>query len=279
MTFPGINLVLIITNIIFSYQGLKNHAIFDRYNFEVDKILLNKEYRRLITSGFFHVSWMHLLFNMFSFYFFSSSVIAYLGEIKFLLIYFSSLLGGNLFTLFIHRNHGEYSAAGASGAISGIIFASIALFPSLGIGFFGLPFFIPAWLYGLLYMLFTLYGIRSRKDNIGHEAHLGGALIGMLFAIIMHPLVLADNYPTILIISVPALIFIYIVVTRPHLLLVDNFFFKKHQRFHSIEHKYNSEKVDLQKEIDRILEKIHQRGIGSLSNKERNALEKFAKKD
>src|SRR5664279_1898625 len=177
MTNTGIiTLILIIVNIAFSYKGFTNETFFEGYKFEVDRILINKDYKRLVTSGFLHVSWTHLILNMFSLYAFSGSIESDLGGLQFLLIYFVSLVGGNLLCLFIHRNHGDYSAVGASGAVSGIIFASIALYPGMGIGFFGLPFSIPGWLYGILYVLYSIYGIKSGKDNIGHEAHLGGAL-------------------------------------------------------------------------------------------------------
>ena len=178
MTDTGtIVILLIIANLIVSYRGFKSESFFDTYKFEVDKILLDKDYKRLVTSGFLHVNRTHLIFNMFSLYLFSGLVESTTGGLKFLIIYFVSLVGGNLFTLFIHRNHGDYNSAGASGAICGVIFASIALFPGMEVGFFGLPFAIPGWVYGVLYVLYSIYGIKSRKDNIGHEAHLGGALI------------------------------------------------------------------------------------------------------
>jgi len=273
-----ITILLIIANFAFSYKGFTNNAFFEGYKFEVDKILVNKDYKRLLTSGFLHVSWTHLIFNMITLYFFSPSVELYLGSVKFLIIYFASLLGGDLLSLFVHRHHADYSAVGASGAVCGIIFASIALFPGMGVGFFGLPFYIPGWLYGLVYVLFSIYGIRSKKDNIGHEAHLGGALIGMAVALVMVPEAFAENYITILIIAVPSIIFIYLIAAKPQILLVDNLFFKAHNDQYSIDHQYNQQKVMQQQEIDRILEKISKQGMKSLSSKEKARLEEYSKK-
>ncbi len=273
-----ITILLIVTNIIFSYKGFTNDAFFEGYKFEVDKILVHKDYKRLITSGFLHVGWTHLIFNMISLFFFSPSIELYLGGIKFLIIYFASLVGGDLLSLFIHRHHGDYSSVGASGAVCGIIFASIAIFPGMGVGFFGLPFSIPGWLYGLVYILFSIYGIRSKKDNIGHEAHLGGALIGMAIALVMVPEAFAENYITILIIAVPALVFIYLITAKPQILLVDNLFFKAHNDAYTIDHKYNQQKMIQQQEIDRILDKISKQGIKSLSSKEKAMLEEYSKK-
>lgn len=277
MTATGIaGLLLIIANIAFSYKGFTNQTFFDGYKFEVDRILINKDYKRLITSGFLHVSWTHLIFNMISLYFFSGMIEDYLGGIKFLIIYFASLFGGDLLSLFVHRNHSDYSAVGASGAVCGVIFAAIALFPGMSIGFFGLPA-IPSWLYGVLYVGFSIYGIKSRKDNIGHEAHLGGALIGMFAALLMQPEALAENYLTILIIVVPTLLFIYLIITRPHVLLVDNFYFKTHNKYYSVDHRYNEERNNKQLEVDKILDKINKKGINSLSKKEKDLLEEYSK--
>ncbi|MGH2666385.1 rhomboid family intramembrane serine protease [Flavobacterium sp.] len=278
MTEIGIiGLLLIIANVVFSYKGFSNGLLFDSYKFEVDKILINKDYKRLITSGFLHVSWSHLIFNMLSLYAFSGLLELQVGWFYFALIYFASLIGGDLLALYIHRNHGDYSSVGASGAICGIIFASIALFPGLGIGFFGIPFSIPSWLYGLLYVAYSIYGIKSNKDNIGHEAHLGGALIGMLIAIAINPNAIVVNYLSILIIFIPTLIFVVLIVKKPHILLVDNFYFKTHKKHYNIDHKYNEQKANEKKEIDKILDKISSKGIDRLTKKEKEKLDEYSK--
>lgn len=277
MAYIGlINLALIVVNIVMSYKGLKDHSFFDRYSFEVDNILVYKDYKRLVTSGFLHVSWMHLLFNMVALYMFSTSLELRMGPSSFLTLYFASLVGGNLLSLVIHRNHGDYSAVGASGAVCGIIFASIALFPGMRIGFLYLPFSIPAWIYGLLYVLYSIYGIRSKRDNIGHEAHLGGALIGMLVAVCIVPEAIAENYPTILSILLPGALAVYLIITRPYLLLVDNQYFKTHVGDYDIDDRYNLDKMDRQQEIDFLLEKIHKKGMKSLTKKERDTLERYS---
>src|SRR6478752_2675378 len=124
-----IGVLLILCNVVFSYYGFKESHVFDSYKFNVDSILIDKEYKRLVSSGFLHGSWTHLGFNMMSLYAFSSSLENSIGPVKYLVIYFASLIGGNLLSLFIHRNHGSYSAIGASGAVCGIVFSSITLFP------------------------------------------------------------------------------------------------------------------------------------------------------
>ena len=271
-----ITLIIIIANVIFSSIGFKNETFFDGYKFEVDKILISKDYKRIISSGFLHLDWKHLIFNMFTLFVFSGALESQLGILKYIIVYFASLIGGNLLALFVHRNHGDYSAVGASGAVCGLVFASIALFPGIDVGFFILPFSIPGWLYGLVYVLYSIYGIKSKKDNVGHEAHLGGALIGMLVALILVPSAIVENYVTILIIAVPIIAFIYLIVTRPHILMVDNLFFKNNNNNYDIDHKYNEDRTNKQKEIDKILDKIGSKGMDSLSNREKEMLKDFS---
>lgn len=278
MTDIGIiGLLIILANVAFSYQGFNNSSFFNRYKFTVDNILIHKEYVGLISSGFLHVSWTHLLFNMISLYAFSGLVELLIGGASFLIIYFTSLIGGNLLALFVHRNHGDYSAVGASGAVCGIIFASIALFPEMEIGFIWLPFTFPSWIYGVLYVAYSIYGIKSKRDNIGHEAHLGGALIGMLCAIVILPHSISDHYLPILAILLPALAFLYLIITKPHVLLIDNFFFNKHKKYYNIDHRYNEQKVNRERELDKLLDKINQSGMQSLSAKERQKLEEYSR--
>ena len=214
---------------------------------------------------------------MLALYFFSGSLELYLGAVKFLIIYFLSLAGGDLLSLFIHRNDPDYDSVGASAGVNGVIFASIALFPGMGIGLLFIPVSIPGWLFGIVYALYSIYGIRSIKNNIGHDAHLGGALVGLIVAIIMQPSALINNTWTIIIIMIPSVFFIYMIITRPHILLIDNYFFKKHSDAITVDHKYNIEKVNKQKELDRILEKIHKKGMHSLSKKEKQMLDDFSR--
>jgi membrane associated rhomboid family serine protease len=272
-----ISLILILVNCFVSWKGFNDRNFYERYEFSVEKVKIYKQYYRLVTSGFLHVNWMHLIFNMLALYFFSSSVELYFGPLQFLLVYFSSMIGGDLLSLFIHRFDSGYSSVGASGAVNGIIFASIAVFPGMKMGLFFIPVAIPAWIFGLAYVAYSIYGIRSRRDNVGHESHLAGALIGMLLAVAMFPAALMENYLVIGAIALPCIIFIYIILTRPHVLLINNQFFRSQKKNLSIDQKYNAEKLDRQKEVDRILDKINKRGMRSLTPKEREMLEQYSK--
>lgn len=271
------SLLIIITNFFISYKGFNDSFFFKKYQFRIDKILIQKEYVRLFSSGFLHADWMHLIFNMISLFLFSTLLEYEIGPFIFVVIYFISLIGGNLFALFIHKNHGDYSAIGASGAVSGIIFACIALYPGIGIGFIVLPFSIPSWIYGILFIGYSIYGIKSKHDNIGHEAHLGGAIIGLITALLIQPSAILTNYITILLITIPTMVFIYFIITKPHILLTDRIRFKKKKPSLTFEQKYNSEKLNKQKELDKILDKISKKGIDKLSKKEKQRLKDLSK--
>jgi membrane associated rhomboid family serine protease len=270
-------LILIFIIAIVSYQGLRDRSLFNKYSFDVDRILIDKEFSRLITAGFLHVNWTHLLLNLITLACFSYELETMLGISKFLAIYFGSLIGGNLFCLFIHRNHGDYTAAGASGAISGIIFACIAIFPGMEIGLLGLHIFFPAWLYGLVFVLYSIYGIRAQKDNIGHEAHLGGGLIGLAIVIAMLPQSLTENYLPIAAIVIPSAIFIYLMATKPEFFLVENLFGKP-RGMRTMEDQYNLEMVDEEKELDDLLDKISTKGFNSLTAKEKAKLRELSER-
>ncbi|MBS1509321.1 MAG: rhomboid family intramembrane serine protease [Bacteroidetes bacterium] len=271
-----LTLLLIVINIIISYQGFTREGFMEKYQFQVDSILVQKQYYRFITSGFLHVNWSHLIFNMMSLYFFGEAVESYLGPLEFSLVYFASLIAGDLFALLVHKNHGDYCAVGASGAVCGVIFASVALFPGMGISVFFLH--LPGWLYGILFVAITILGIRSKKDNIGHEAHLGGALCGMLLALLLHPYAFKENYITILLIAVPSVVFIYLIISRPHFLLIAGLSRSSNPGHYSIDHQYNAARTLQQQEIDAILEKISKRGMKSLTKKEKEQLDEYSKK-
>lgn len=263
-----LSIALIIFTCIISYKGLKDEFFLDRFSFRPEKVRINKEYVRLVSSGFLHVNWIHLAINMFVLFSFGNGLEVYIGWLPFLVIYFTSLVGGNLLALWIHKYNAGYNSVGASGAISGLVFATIALQPQMNI------FFLPGWVFGIAYVLYTIYAIRSQRTDVGHAAHLGGALIGMAFAILMFPGALIDNWIAILAIFLPGVALIIIMIRKPELILVDK---RDQRKALSKEDVYNMDRNKQKLEVDRILEKINERGINSLTRKERDILDDFSR--
>jgi membrane associated rhomboid family serine protease len=209
--------VLIIANGIFSFRGFSNRLFLDRYLFHVGSILERRQYYRLLTAGFLHANIPHLAFNMLALYSFSQGIGRVVGIIDFVLIYFGSLVAGNLLALQIHRNNSGYRALGASGAVSGVIFSSILMYPHGSIAFIFFPIGIPSWLFGIAFILISIYGIRTGLGNLGHEAHLGGAIAGVLISIILEPGLLAARIWLVLALTAPAACYLYLLVKRPDL--------------------------------------------------------------
>lgn len=179
---------ILIVTIGMSYYGFTHEAFFRRYMFNV-KAVQGGDYLRLISSGFLHAGWEHLIFNMISLFFFHKIIIEEMGAVVFMLIYLGAIVLGNLFCLYIYRHQPYYSAIGASGGVSGIIFAAIALVPQLRVNF------IPGWLFGTIYFGYSVYQMLNPRegDNVGHAAHLGGAIFGIVVIALLQPLLVAEN--------------------------------------------------------------------------------------
>ncbi len=209
--------VLMVANGIFSFRGFSNRFFLEKYIFHVGSILGNNEYYRLFTSGFLHANIPHLAFNMLALYSFSQGIGRVIGILDFVLIYFGSLLAGNILALQINRNNPGYRALGASGAVSGVIFASIMMYPGGSISFLFLPIAIPSWLFGIGFILVSIYGMRSGLGNLGHEAHLGGAIAGVLISLLIEPKLLLARPLLVAALIVPAAVYLILLVKRPDL--------------------------------------------------------------
>lgn len=206
--------VLIIANGIFTFKGFGDRFFRDRHLFHVRRIFQHGEYARMITSGFLHANTAHFALNMFALYSFSRGVGMVLGIVDFVVIYFGSLFAGNLLALYVHRHHPEYRALGASGAVSGVVFASILMFPHGSIMFLLFPVAIPSWLFGIAFVLISIHGIRSQAGIIGHEAHLGGAMAGVLISAALAPRLVLMRPLLVLALVGPAAVYLYLLIRR-----------------------------------------------------------------
>jgi membrane associated rhomboid family serine protease len=298
---------LMLVTLVFSYQGFASQSFLHRFAFEVGPVRFGKEYLRLFSSGFLHVNWTHLILNMYALYAFARvldrpiarnpqepygadgllldptlGLGSPMGAGAFLLLYLLGLLGGNLLALYLHRYHEDYRAVGASGAVSAVVFAAIVLYPDLQLSFILLPVSFPGWAFGLGYTLFTLYGIRSQKGNIGHEAHLGGMLVGLVFAMLYAPWVVPEHPWVIVGIMLPIATFLYLMVYFPQWRLVPGYASKHAARFakafsftQSSGHPSRKapDFASKEEELNHLLDK----GLKNLSNKERRRLEALSR--
>ena len=195
---------IIIANVLVSYKGFNDYAFFRKYEFHVGSIRSGEQIR-LLTSGFLHADIMHLAFNMLTLWFFAPVVINLLGDFSFAVIYFGSLIFGSLLTMLFHKNDYNYRAVGASGAVTGVLYSAILLQPDMMLGlYFIIP--IPAYLFGILYLLYSIYGMKAKNDNIGHTAHFGGAMGGYLITLVKEPSLIVDHTAMTVLLAIPILV-------------------------------------------------------------------------
>ncbi len=210
-TLAPANIVIIAVTAFFSYRGFTSPGFLNRYLFSTPEILDDKQYYRILTSGVLHADWVHLIFNMFSLYSFGSAIELLFGRVTFLATYLAGIIGGNILALILHRKE-YYRALGASGGVCGVIFACIFLLPGTSVYMFFIPFPIPANVYAVLFMLVSYFGVRTQFGNIGHDAHLGGAVIGLLTATAFHPWIVPENpvlYPAIIVLAIALMLLLY----------------------------------------------------------------------
>ena len=268
-------LAIIILTSIYSLIGFRDPIFREDHLFSVREILAEKQYHRLFTSALLHADWNHLLLNMVTLYLFGRGIEFLLGVGPFLLIYCVSVLGGSALSLWIHRNH-EYRAYGASGGVCGLVFSYIFLFPGASIVLFPVPVPIPALLYAILFFVGSVLALRRQADNIGHDAHLGGAIIGLWTTAALEPGIVRFQLKLFLMISgLSVLLFIYL-VKNPLFLPLRNFLpawlGTKARSRNQPPSQGNAH------ELDAILEKISRSGMSSLSREEKAVLDSASKK-
>jgi membrane associated rhomboid family serine protease len=196
--------LLTVTNVLIGLTVIVSFYAFERPDF-LNKLIMNpyrvkhrREYYRFITSGFIHLDHIHIIFNMLSLYFFGTAmeikfweVFGPLGYGYFIALYILGIVVSDIPTYFKHRNNPRYNALGASGGVASVIFAFILFLPLEKLYlYFTVP--IPGFILGVLYLFFSWHQGRHGKDNINHDAHLYGALFGLVFCIVLYPRVLPE---------------------------------------------------------------------------------------
>lgn len=191
--------ILIGLTVLISAYAWSNTQLLQSWTMQPYLMARSGQWYRLLTSGFLHADWGHLLFNMFAFYSFSPVVLGRLADSYgpglglglFLVLYLGGIILSDLPTYFRHRDDRNYSSLGASGGVSSVLFASILLFPvntnGGGIIIFPIPVPIQPFLFGFLYLAYSWYMGRRRGDNINHDAHFYGALYGVVLMFVLMP--------------------------------------------------------------------------------------------
>ena len=194
LTQGHVTLAIIAVTCVVSFMGFSRPALISRLILWSPAITRGREYWRLATCGLIHADGQHLLFNMITLYFFGQLIEVFyatrVGEIGFLLFYVVGLVVSSLPSWYEHRHDSGYRSLGASGAVSAVLFAYILLRPWSMIIVFVVP--LPAILYAVLYLGYTIYMERQRRDNINHSAHLWGALYGIVVTALVEPRVLGE---------------------------------------------------------------------------------------
>jgi membrane associated rhomboid family serine protease len=185
---PAALLIFVITIAISLYGLYGNGNIINKMLLHPYSVKHKNEWYKIITSGFVHADLGHLMFNMLSFFFFAFQTEAnFLGSVNFLIVYFGSMIIADLPTVWKNQDNYNYHSLGASGAISGILFSSILFAPLSKVYIMFIPFGMPAFVFGILYLLYCQFGTRYSQDNINHSAHFWGALAGIIITILLEP--------------------------------------------------------------------------------------------
>lgn len=190
-----ITYIFLIIAVILSIKGFSDPFFVEKYLFIPYRVKHNKEYYRFISHAFLHGDPGHLIFNMIALFSFGKYIEdvftlttsnPILGKVFFLLYCILAIISASLISYFRHQNNFNYRSLGISGLTSAIIFSYIMWNPSGEIMFIFIPFPIKAWIFGLIYLAFEIYSDRNRKTGIAHDAHIAGAVFGILFALIFN---------------------------------------------------------------------------------------------
>ncbi len=187
-----VTLILIAITCVVSFAAFQNEKWMRNWIFWPPAITRNREYHRFVTYGLLHADAQHLLFNMITLYFFGSIIerffTSHIGAIGFAGFYVLGLIASILPSYVKNKNNAQYRSLGASGSVSAVLFAFILLQPWATIVVFVVP--VPAIMYAVLYIVYTIVMDKQRRDNVNHSAHLWGAAYGVLFAVVMEPRIL-----------------------------------------------------------------------------------------
>ena len=187
LSSPAALLILAVTAVISLFGLYRSERLIGRLLMRPYYVARGRQTETVITSGFVHGDMAHLIFNMFTFFFFAFPMERFLGTTKFVILYFAGLVVSSACSVVAHRNNPGYGTLGASGAVSAVLFAFIVYFPMSKLFIFPVPFPIPAVVFAAGYVAYSWWAGRQRRGNINHDAHLCGALAGIGFVLLTDP--------------------------------------------------------------------------------------------
>ncbi|RFZ92430.1 rhomboid family intramembrane serine protease [Mucilaginibacter conchicola] len=190
---PVASIIFVIT-LATSLWAFANENIYGNFILNPYNVSRGHKVYTIITSGLIHKDWSHLFFNMFSYYFFAFQLEVYLGHWQFGTLYIISLILSDLPTIQKHRDDIWYNSLGASGAISAVIFSFILFQPLAGMRLMFIPIDIPAWIFGILYLVYCHFASKHARDNINHDAHFFGAVSGIIITVALNHNVLNEFF-------------------------------------------------------------------------------------
>jgi len=199
-----ITFIIIIATSIISYTAFSNIELFDRLKFNAYQIKHSGEKWRFFSYALVHSGWMHLIINMYVLYSFGgiveevfNSYFGVIGSLYYVLLYIGGVLFSTLFDFGKHKDNLYYNAVGASGAVAAVVFSSILIFPANSLYIFPIPFPLPSWLFGIVFLIYSAYMGKKGIDNIGHFAHFWGAVFGIVLTVVLIPNVIGNFFAAI----------------------------------------------------------------------------------
>jgi membrane associated rhomboid family serine protease len=188
-----LTITIVIATVAVTIVSFSNQSLYHRLLFSSWHVIVRQEWWRMVSHGFVHADYAHLIVNMLILFVFGGMVEHVFGGIWFLLLYFCGIIAGAVAGLLQHRQHGDYQAVGASAGVSAMVAAVTTAFPDLTMGMLWFPIPMPAWLYSCIYIIYSIVAGKGRWDNVGHNAHLAGLIVGVLLTIVYQPALIMNH--------------------------------------------------------------------------------------
>ncbi len=189
-----ITLTIVIATCAVTIVSFRSFSLYNRLLLNIDAVLGRRgEWWRMLTCGLVHADYMHLAFNMFALFTFGIWFEHVIMSWRFGMVYGLGVLAGSFASIIVHRNAPSYMAVGASAGVSAIVGAATVIYPDLRIQLLIVPFPMPAWVLGCIYIVYSVMFASRGVDNVGHEAHLGGMLAGMTLIVAFYPGIAIDH--------------------------------------------------------------------------------------